>query len=236
MKYLINHILCIFVVACTVYPVAYAYNPEQVALLQQTKICEGCDLNILNATPHTLGQLDFSNGIVQGSYFYGSAFEDLNLAHLQAQEINAIGFMLHNNDLTAADFSYSDIAHLKVTAWNRGDYIKFRGAFLSGSDFSYTEFLAPDFYEAYLKNASLYRVKWPKANLSYANLQSADLTFGKFVEADFEGANLTGALVSHADFSGANLLKASLSADQLKRVANLCGAILPDGSRGPCQP
>jgi uncharacterized protein YjbI with pentapeptide repeats len=235
MKNLIHCTVLIFIVACKVSPVAYAYNPEQVALFKQTKICEGCDLNLLNATPHTLGHSDFENANLNGAYFYGSAFEQLHFKNLQAREINAVGFMLHDNDLSGADFSYSDIAKLKVTRWNRGDYINFTGAFLSGSDFSYTEFLAPNFYQAYLKNASLYRVIWPQANLAYAVLQSADLTFAKFQHANLEGANFSGAVLSHADLSGANLLNSNITPEQLKQAKTICEAILPDGSFGPCR-
>lgn len=226
--------LCLF--ACMVYPVAYAYNPEQVALFKQTKICEGCDLNVLNANTDTLGQFDFSNAVLNSSYFYGSAFEHLNLNNLRAVEINAVGLMFHDNDLTGADFSYSDIARLKVSRWNRGDYIRFVGSFLSGSDFSYTEFYAPNFKEAYMKNASLYRVIWPEADLSGAVLQSADLTFAVLHHANLEGANLTGAVLSHAVLSEANLLNAKITADQLKQAKNLCKAVLPDGSIGTCNP
>jgi uncharacterized protein YjbI with pentapeptide repeats len=235
MKNLIICTVLIFIIACKVSPVAYAYNPEQVALFKQTKICEGCDLNLLNATPHTLGQFDLANATLTGSYFYGSVFEQLDLKNLQAREINSVGFTLHDNDLSGADFSYSDIAKLKVTHWNRGDHIKFTGAFLSGSDFSYTEFIAPDFFEAYLKNASLYRVIWPGANLSYAVLQAADLTYAKLQGANLEGADLSGAMTSHADLSGANLFKANLTVEQLKRMKSLCEAILPDGSLGNCK-
>ena len=235
MKYLQSILFTFFLFASLASPVAFAYNPEQLALFLQTKICEGCDLNLLNATPETLGQLDLSIQTLTGSYFYGSVFEDLNLQYLQAKEINAVGFTLHNNDLTHADFSYSDIAKLKVTSWNRGDHIKFTGAFLSGSDFSYTEFQSPIFVEAYLKNASLYRVKWPNADLSYAVLQSADLSFAQLTSANLQGANLTGAVLSRADLSEANLFNAQITADQLKQAGNLCRAILPDGTLGQCK-
>lgn len=219
-----------------VFPMAFAYNAEHVQLFQQTKTCEGCDLNLLNATPHSLGQFDFTSSVLSGSYFYGSSFSELNLSQLQAREINAVGLMFHNNNLTDADFSYSDISFLKVTYWNRGDYIKFTGSFLKGSDFSYTEFYAPNFASAYMKNACLYQAKWPQANLSEAVLQSADLSFAQFINADLQGADLTGATTSHTDFTGANLLNAKISADQLKRARSVCGATLPDGSAGACPP
>lgn len=218
-----------------VHSLAFAYNPEQLASWLQTHTCEACDLTLLNANVNTLGQLDLPDSNLTGSYFYGSSLQHMNLQRLSARKINAVGLMLHDNDLTEADFSYSDISRLKVTHWNRGDHIRFTGAFLSGSDFSYTEFFAPDFREAYLKNTSLYRVKWPQADLSNAILQSADLTFANLKRANLEGADLTYATTSHVDFSDANLMNAKISADQLKRALSVCNAILPDGSVGVCK-
>jgi uncharacterized protein YjbI with pentapeptide repeats len=227
--------IALFLILNTFISVAFAYNPEHIELFKQTQICEGCDFNVLNAKPETLGQPDFSDSVLTGSYFYGSLFEDLTMQRLNAREINAVGLSFHNTDLSHADFSYSDIARLKITRWSRGDHIKFIGSFLSGSDFSFTEFQAPQFFEAYMKNACLYKIIWPRADLSYAVLQSADLTYAKLQHANLEGANLTAATLSHADLSYANLLNAKITADQLKTVSSVCNAILPDGSLGICK-
>lgn len=214
---------------------AFAFNPEHVEIFKQTQTCEGCDFNVLNAKPEALGRSDFSNSVLSGSYFYGSVFEDLDLRKLKAREINAVSLTFHNSDLSEADFSYSDISKLKITRWTRGDQINFTGAYLTGSDFSFTEFKAPDFYQAYMKNVSLYKVIWPQANLSGAVLQSADLTYAKLQYANLTEANLTAAVLSHADLSYANLLNAKINEDQLKTTSSLCGAILPNGSLGSCK-
>lgn len=234
MKYLNILSLALTAVVCMVSSVAFAYNPEQLALFTQTRICEACDLNLLNATPNTLGQLDYADAVLSGSYLYGSSIEHLDLRRCRASHLNAVGLMLHDNDLTDADFSYSDITRLKVTHWNRGSRVRFTGASLSGSDFSYTEFHAPQFDGASLRNASLYRISWPEANLLGAALQSADVSFAQLQQANLEEADFTGATLSHADFTGANLRNAKISSAQLKTVLSVCQAILPDGEIGAC--
>jgi hypothetical protein len=76
-----------------------------------------------------------------------------------------------------------------------------------------------------------------RANLSYADLSGANLSYADLSYADLSGANLSGANLSYANLSGANLSGANLRGANLSganlsyadlRGANLSGANLKD--------
>ena len=87
----------------------------------------------------------------------------------------------------------------------------FSKAVLGGADLSWANLISAD-----LSGADLSR-----ANLRWANLRAANLS-----EANLDGADLRWADLSGADLSGANLGVADLSGADLSR-ANLRGAFLP---------
>lgn len=216
------------------FTLALAHNPAHLEQFQYTKRCEGCDLNTLSIFADLLGTHDYADAVLTGTYVYGSSIEHLDLQRLSAREMTGLGFMLHDNDLTDADFSYSDFPYAKVTGFNRGDRVSFKGSTLDHSHFSYTTFEAPNLSGAAMRYASLYRISWPNANLSETLLSNADLTYANLRGANLEKAILTNALVNHADFSEANLLGATITMEQLKKAKSICHAVLPDGSIGEC--
>lgn len=212
----------------------YAYNPRHLEKFKLTSHCERCDLNELNLSPEVLGSSDYNDAILENSYFYGSSIEHLNMQNLKAQGLIGLGLLLHDNELSYADFSYADLPDLKVTLWNRGDYINFVGAAIDDANFSYTQFNAPQFIQASMSRAVLYHVQWPQANLSGARLRGADLTYARLQGANLQTANLSDALLNHADFTEANLFEAQVTQEQLAKTASVCNAILPDGTLGEC--
>ncbi len=213
---------------------AQAYDPKQVERFKQTHQCEGCDFNELNLSPEILAGDNYAGAILNGTYFYGSSIEHLNFSHVKAREIIGLGLMLHDNDLSFADFAYSDLPNLKVTMWNFGSQVSFIGAGIDGANFSFTVFDAPQFFEASMSSAVLYHIDWPGADLSSARLRNADLTYAKLNGANLQYANLTDALLNHADLTNANLLGAMVTDEQLAKTLSLCNAVLPDGSIGGC--
>lgn len=68
-----------------------------------------------------------------------------------------------------------------------------------------------------------------QTNFSKAILIGADLGFANLTYSDFTGANVHG-----VNFFGANMYGAIISPEQLASAKSVCGAILPDGSSGPC--
>lgn len=214
--------------------VSHAYDPKQLERFKITHQCERCDLNELNLSPEILEGNDYSGSVITGAYLYGSTIERLDFSHVQAQDIIGLGLMLHDNELSHADFSYADLPNLKLTLWNRGENVSFLGANLDEGNFSYSVLAAPIFFEASMSNASLYHINWSDANLYGARLRGADLTYASLVGADLQYANLEGALLNHADLSYANLLNAIVTDGQLANAASICNAVLPDGSVGYC--
>ena len=82
-----------------------------------------------------------------------------------------------------------------------------------------------DFYGANLSGANLRSANLSGANLSGADLRSANLSGANLRSADLRSANLSGANLSGADLRSANLSGANLRSADL-RSANLSGANL----------
>ncbi len=219
---------------CAITSTTYAYDPRQLERFKITHECERCDLNELNLSPEILEDDDYSAAVLTGAYVYGSSIERLDFSSVSAQQLQGLGLMLHDNELSHADFSYADLPNLKVTLWNRGQNVTFVGATLDEGNFSYSHFDAPNFFEASMSHAVLYQVNWPSANLQGTRLRNANLTYASLVSANLQNANLTDALLSHADFTNANLLNAIVTDEQLANAASICNATLPDGSIGYC--
>ena len=215
---------------------SHAYNPEHLAQFIATQHCEECDLNQINLSPEILGSDHYRGAILYGSYFYGSTIEDLDLQSAHAQNINGVGLLLHNNELSYADFSYSDLPDLTISPENRGYFVRFTGAGVDGGNFAYTQLDTPQFQQASMSNAVLYHVDWPNANLHGARLRGADLTYAMLRGANLTYANLSDALLSHADLSETNLYGATVTNEQLAKALSVCNATLPDGSVGVCKP
>ena len=84
---------------------------------------------------------------------------------------------------------------------------------------------------ANLLNANLEGAWLIGSNLKHANLEDANLEGSWLGNAILQHANLSGAKLSGAGFNGTNLKGATVSLYQLKEVASLQGAIMPDGTR-----
>jgi len=97
------------------------------------------------------------------------------------------------------------------------------GAFIIGSNHT----------NAKLDNSNLSRVDAREINLSFSSLKNvnftgANLGFAHLNHADLTGSDFTGAILAYANLEGA------IGAD-LSKVANICGATLPDGKKAnPC--
>src|SRR5512136_1129461 len=82
-----------------------------------------------------------------------------------------------------------------------------------------------------LKGADLCYVDLHQANLDDADLSGARLQAAKLNRASLRGANLAGADLTNADLYKVNLRSArNLSDEQLTRLNELFGSIMPDGS------
>lgn len=73
---------------------------------------------------------------------------------------------------------------------------------------------------------------WPGVNFAFADMVNANLAGAILPHANFSNANLSGAHFDGADLTGANFFEAT---GFNPNNANVCGAILPDGSKGACE-
>lgn len=85
--------------------------------------------------------------------------------------------------------------------------------------------------DANLREADLAFVDFHQANLDYADLTNAKLQGVKFNRSSMQGANFDQANLTNADLYKVNLRGAkNLTIDQLSKVDQLFGSIMPDGS------
>lgn len=114
---------------------------------------------------------------------------------------------------------------------------KLEGAFLTGINLEKADLRRADLRRADLSLSFFWgsnseiglRANAGGANLRAANLQGANLKEANMTGADLEGADLSGANLFGANLQGANLKGAKLQETDM-RQANLCNAILPDGT------
>lgn len=105
-----------------------------------------------------------------------------------------------------------------------------------------------------LQSVNLSRANLSLSNLANTNFSSAIMTDAKFVNTNFAGSNFTGANLTFADLMGANLVSTDLSnarfygasltkanlygsnftEKQGLTAANICHAIMPNGTRAAC--
>jgi uncharacterized protein YjbI with pentapeptide repeats len=120
------------------------------------------------------------------------------------------GAYLHSVNLENADLNHVDFARADLNNANLG------GA---------------DLHQSSLFHADLFRANLSGANLADAELFSASLSQANLRDANLSGANLSNAFLSDANLGDANLSGARVSAEQLKIVKVLKGAIMPDGTK-----
>lgn len=121
--------------------------------------------------------------------------------------------------------------------------INLSGALLIGSTFDDCDLQGAIFKLAVLPGATLNNVNLTDANMTQANLYGAtleDVTFTganmtavSLQRANLSGDDLTQVNLTRANLAGANLRGAQITPTQLKQIASLQGAIMPDGSKHP---
>jgi uncharacterized protein YjbI with pentapeptide repeats len=136
------------------------------------------------------------------------------------------------------DFTFADLTNDDLSGANLSG-VNLLGAILSGADLSGADLSGADLNEANLNKANLNKANLNGANLNGANLDGANLDganlrWTSLVTADLNGADLSGANLNGADLSGADLSGANLNGANLSG-ADLSAAILPNGTRHPCQ-
>ncbi len=112
------------------------------------------------------------------------------------------------------------------------------GATLKIVDLTEANMTQANLYGATLEDVTLTGANMTAAILQRANLSGDDLTKVNLTRANLAGANLSGddlttVNLTRANLAGANLKGARITPTQLKQIASLQGAIMPDGSRHP---
>ncbi len=223
----------------------------------------------LDYSNHDLTYLDFSGidfkgTIFKGSDLYGADFTGANLtgsdlsstrldravlirANLSGANLSGATILrptvftdLSNNATEGPKFSGANLKNIRVSFYMAGT--DFRGAEMTGADFSPLEFkpgqgtmVTPmnnfcrscDFSGATMRNVNFFRLDMMFSRLTGADLTGADLRETDLSKVDLSGADLTGANLTDADLDGANLsgVKGLDTVKGLDKVKNFDKAI-----------
>ncbi len=88
--------------------------------------------------------------------------------------------------------------------------------------------------QANLDKANLSETTASYMNLSEATLTNANMTNTDLRASNLSSANFSGSALFGANLAGANLYKATITTEQLAQATSVCGAIMPDGTKGKC--
>jgi uncharacterized protein YjbI with pentapeptide repeats len=174
-----------------------------------------------------------------------------SLSRLDAMRKGTLLQFLYESDLINVSESAKDLMLRTELVDTRRPLVDLRGANLRGSilrgvnlngadlqdiDLSMSDLRGCDLSGANLRGANLTEVDLSNANLSRSNLRravlsDADLSSADLTGAVLHGANLRWAKLDDSDLSASNLTSAALTAQQLKKVKSLSGAILRDGTK-----
>lgn len=187
-----------------------------------------------NFSEKDLTRRDFSNSDLSGADFSGANLRGANFSGADLTRVKFSGA-----DLTGANCSY---ANLRGAIFEEDDEqdtsdlsnVNFFGADLRGTNFSdvilnganlfevdlsHANLSSADLNGAILCNANLKYTIWGTpfiygVNLSYANIERADLS-----EVNFKGVNLTGANLSEVNFKGVDLSNTNFSRTKIQNVS-----------------
>ena len=122
---------------------------------------------------------------------------------------------------------YSDLIY-KDTTYTK-NVVNLYNADFSDMDYKNSHLTNTNLRGVIFKNTDLTRTRLYQANLSESNLQDAVLENCNLCDADLSDADLTGAKLRLANLQLANLKDAKITEKQLRNLAGLAGAIMPDG-------
>ncbi|MEG3639596.1 pentapeptide repeat-containing protein [Magnetococcus sp. PR-3] len=150
---------------------------------------------------------DLSTSVLEGANLLTANLHEARLTGVQAKEVNMRNADLREADLTDADLRHSD----------------FQGASL---------------WKAKLSGANLKNASFVTAHMRHVDISQTFIRQTNFRSAKLQGANFSGSSLHTVNFHGADLSSANFRGAHFKNVilinANLCGAILPNGTKAPC--
>ena len=153
---------------------------------------------------------------------------DLNEANLEG--ILLMGINLRRAYMNLANFKRSFLSGGDLS-FARLNHAKLNHAIFEGANLSNAELKKANLEGAWLNGARMGWADLEGANMKRVDMHLANLRGANLKWANLEGSRLDEALMEDADLEGVNLTNTSLIPEQLARVLNLRGAIMPDGTK-----
>lgn len=188
---------------------ALAASDSDVAHLQETHRCSGCDLVAAALAGSDLYGVSIRSSDLSRADLSGSLINDGSLVQSTLRQANLQDAYLIGADLSGSNLNGADLRRARLT-----------NTILRSSVLSDAQLAGADLSSADLREAQLVGADLVGANLAGSRLQKADLS----------GADLRDADLRHADLSEARLEGTRLCG------ADLMGALLPDGTRSSAPP
>lgn len=186
-----------------------AASDSDLARLQQTNRCSGCDLVAAALAGRDLFGVSISSSDLSGADLSGSLISDARMVQCTLSQANLQDSYLTGSDLSGSRLDGANLRHARLT-----------NSILRSTLLMDAQLAGADLSSADLRQAKLVGADLVGANLAGSRLQKADLS----------GADLSDVDLRHADLSGAVLEGTRLCG------ADLMGALLPDGTRSSAPP
>jgi uncharacterized protein YjbI with pentapeptide repeats len=202
---------------------------DEFAIFNSENECRGCALTGKTFSRDTLSVAWHVNAYVANSYLINTTWQDINLQGASFHDSRGDRMHFINCNMSHINLSYSDLPYLHVEGSNHLEVVNFTGSGLEYSNFSGATLDRPYFNEAVLDEVNFTYAKIFEGKFIGARVMDADFSEAWLRDCDFTGADLDGSDFRHADLRGSKI-----TAEQLATARSICGAILPDGSRGGC--
>jgi len=202
-------------------------NPKHVELFNTRNFCVVCTLNGAELSPDTLYDGVHYNANLSASYVYGTTMDRLDLTFAFLYAIKGEYFTIKNSKVRLINITYSDLPYFTFTN-NEGNLVNF-----TGSGLNYGNFQGAQLDDVIFTQTSLVETDLSNTNFKRALFNGALIYDSNFTNAELTYADFTNASLKNVNFTRANLLGAKISKEQLAQ-ANVCEAVMPDGTRGNC--
>ncbi|MBF0289042.1 MAG: pentapeptide repeat-containing protein [SAR324 cluster bacterium] len=205
----------------------WAYNPEHLAQLLESKTCLRCDLSDI-----VLDDVDLNNADLKGSNLQGAVLSDITMVRANLTRTNLRNAVLDDvdfsdGDLEGADLESATLTDVKLTRANLVR-VNLQNAMLDDCQLRRAVFIDANLQHTTLHEVNLQRADFQEANLSFAIIRNSELQEAQFNEATMRNAQILGVdaaeLRAHKiDLRGGKILGANMEKSSF-RQARLDGA------------
>ena len=203
--------------------------PEDFEHFNLENECRGCGLTGETFSKETLRNMRHVNAALGYAYLIDTHWVGVNLQSAAMHDVTGWNMHFERCEMRHANLSYSDLPYMQMDATNHLESVDF-----TGSGLEYSHFSGVTLDRAFFNKSVLVEVDFSNAKITNTDFSGAGINDADFTDAVVKDCNFTDSEVVGVNFTRADLRGSIISAQQLATAKTLCGAILPDGTRGGC--